>query len=87
MKKPQITPGQWLTVEGVNCVVCGVFSDSPWDAEVVFMDNGKATNKDIKWDSGRWSFTGEAGGYADDYQRLSEFVSKLRRGHQYHLGE
>ena len=87
MEKPKISQGQWLTVEGVNCVVCAVFTDPPWDAEVVFMDKGKATNKDIKWSDGRWNFTGGAPGYADNYQRLSEFVSKLRRGRQYHLGE
>jgi hypothetical protein len=87
MEKPNLAPGQWFTVEGVNCVVCGVFTDSPWDAEVVFMDKGKSTNKDIKWDNDRWIFTGGAGGYAGDYQRLSEFVSILRRGRQYHLRE
>ncbi len=34
MEKPKITPGQWIIVDGINCVVCGVFTDSPWDAGV-----------------------------------------------------
>jgi len=86
-KKPVVAPGQWINIEGVNSVVCQVSKDAPYEIEVVCMDKGKATNKDAKWDTGKWTFTSGAGGYADDYPRLSEFVSKLRCGRQYHLGE
>lgn len=89
MEKPKVYPGQWIWVQSRECVVCQEFQDtSIADIEVVHMDQGKATNRDAKWNGEKWIFAGgDMGGYADSYSRLSEFVSKLRRGRQHHLGE
>src|SRR6266498_2305918 len=84
MEKPNVAPRQWIYVSGVNSVVCQVFKETPPDIEVVFMDKGKAINKDAKWNNDRWIFTDNSlGGYADEYPRLAEFVAILRRGRLY----
>jgi len=85
MEKPDVAPGEWIYVNGVSSVVCQIFKTTPPDIEVVFMDKGKAVNKDAKWDRDRWVFaSNDLGGYADDYQRLARFVAILRQGRQFH---
>lgn len=80
--RPDIKPGDWIEIEGVDCVVCVVREhlDAFGDCEVVF-DPAKPTNRDVIWNDEEWRFmeTGDYGGYAEKYERLRPFVLQLIR--------
>jgi hypothetical protein len=83
VEKPSVSPGDWIRIGNIDAVVCLIYKDGPYDIEIVFLDKGQAVNKDAKWDNGKWSLdTADYGGYAENYPRLSQFVSILRRGRQ-----
>ena len=81
--RPEIKPGDWIRIGNTDCVVANVreHSHALGDCEVVF-NPSKPTNHDVVWTGGEWKFveSGNYGGYADKYPRLSEFVSILKRG-------
>lgn len=82
-ERPTINPGDWITVGGVSCVVANVFAlGAPLgDCEVVF-NSSKPTNRNASWDGEKWEFaeSGDYGGYADKYSRLSTYVQQLKAG-------
>jgi len=88
MQKPEVRTGDWITFgTGLilqEAVVSKVYQDSSdADIEVVYLDNqARAINADMIWKVGAWHFkySGPCGGYADNYDRLSQWVSKLRSG-------
>ncbi|MCI0447686.1 hypothetical protein L0152_31290, partial [bacterium] len=56
-------------------------SDPFGDCEVVFIDSrNRAINRDVRWVNGNWEFVeiDDLGGYADNNDRLREFVALLR---------
>ena len=81
--RPEITPGEWITVGSTDCVVANVREHGHQfgDCEVV-LNPLKPANCDAFWNGTEWSFvkTGDYGGYADRYQRLSQYVAILKRG-------
>jgi len=82
-KIPEVQPRDWITIGtgmGVNAVVCQI--NKPGNVEVVYLDGSRAINEDAIWKNEHWEFKkqGPCGGYADNYQRLSDFVAILRRG-------
>ena len=82
-ERPHINPGDWIRVGSLDCVVSMVRppDHSFGDCEVVF-DPSKPTNRDVEWTGDAWRFveTGDFGGYADKYERLSAYVQTLKRG-------
>ena len=87
-KRPEIKPGDRITIVNglsvIPAVVCAIYSFDPLsEIEVVYLDDqDRAMNADVVWDVDHWSFKGPSpfGGYADKYDRLCNFVSKLRAG-------
>ncbi|MEI7482887.1 MAG: hypothetical protein WCK75_11145 [Elusimicrobiota bacterium] len=84
--KPNVNPSDWITIgkrpSGMDAVVC-VVSPESGDIEVVYKDDlGKAISDEVVWRDDHWEFktSGASGGYAENYDRLSSFVSQLRRG-------
>lgn len=81
-EKPNVEPGQWITVgTKLDTVVCAVREDD--SIEVVYLDHGdRAINEDAKWTGEIWDFAveGPNGGYANQYKRLQEYVNILRSG-------
>lgn len=85
--KPDVKLGEWITVgsgSGKDAVVCHINTNPELgDIEVVYLDDrDRAINEDVIWKEDHWEFkySGPCGGYADKYSRLSDYVSKLRRG-------
>jgi hypothetical protein len=82
---PGLSPRQWIQVGpsstgGRAAVVCNVFDEH---IEVVYLDDrNRPINEDVIWDGAAWQFKhqGPCGGYADNYDRLSEYIAVLRRG-------
>jgi hypothetical protein len=63
-----------------KAIVCRVYDAE--NIEVVYLDyRNRAINDDMVLKEGQWVFKhqGPSGGYADKYDRLSQFVSQLRR--------
>lgn len=92
IQKPTVKPREWISIgkeyPRVDTVVCAVYEkNSPLacDLEVVYLDCGKAINEDVVWDKDHWKFknNGPSGGYADNDDRLSEFVQVLRAGRHF----
>lgn len=88
--KPDVHPNDWISIGKnilpINAVVCTVYEDNKFgDIEVVYLDGSKAINDDVVWDNDHWSFvnSGASGGYADKYERLSDFVHTLRYGRRH----
>ena len=81
--RPNIAPYDEIIVGNQRCIVAVVREPghSSGDCEVVF-NARKPTNRDARWTDGQWAFveSGDYGGYADKYDRLSGFVAKLRGG-------
>jgi hypothetical protein len=81
--RPDIKPGDWITIGGTNCVVSIVrgAGDPMGDCEVVFNPQ-KPTNHDAVWTGENWDFAkqGDFGGYADKYPRLQPYVEQLKGG-------
>lgn len=86
LERPTVSSGDWISIGKridpvmVNAVVCNVFDER---IEVVYLDiRDRAINEDVVWTGTHWKFKdqGPSGGYADNYDRLTEYVSKLRRG-------
>ena len=81
MKNPvlKLNPKDWVKIGNTYAVVCGV-NEEEQTAEVVYMSSYKAINEDIVCRDGEWAWksAGLGGGYADNYSRLSEYVSILR---------
>jgi hypothetical protein len=78
---PEVKPNDWISVGKISAVVCAV--NSTGDVEVVYLDDrDRAINEDAIWNNSEWHFKHEGpnGGYADKYDRLSSYVSTLRRG-------
>ena len=76
-------PGDWITVGNIDAVICTSYPDNPDRLEIVYLDErDRAINDNILFSNDKWDFEiqGASGGYADRYDRLSEFVSVLRRG-------
>jgi len=82
---PHVAPSEWITIDGnpgKDAVVCSV-PDESGCVEVVYLDDrNRAINEEVEWRDGAWVFKnpGPAGGYADQYDRLSVFVAILKRG-------
>ena len=81
---PRLVPGEWVRIGNLDCVVATIYPpDNPFGhyCEVVFNPR-KPTNHNVVWDGDRLKLaeTGDYGGYADNYPRLSEIVSILKRG-------
>ena len=84
LNPPELSPGDWVRVGKLDCVVAQIYSpDNPLGhyCEVVFNPH-KPTNHDVVWTGRRLELakTGDYGGYADNYPRLSRVVSILKRG-------
>ena len=84
-EKPTVAPGDWITFgNNISAVVCTVYEDTSWaEIEAVYIDQrNRAINVDMVWQNGKWEFksTEVDGGYADKYNRLSQFVAQVRRG-------
>lgn len=81
--RPQISPGNWIVVGKQSCVVANVREPGNHfgDCEVVF-NPLKPTNADVVWSDEGWKFveTGDYGGYAEKYARLSLYVGILKNG-------
>ena len=81
--RPTVKPRGWIRVGSTDCVVANVRGpgQSLGDCEVVFNPD-KPTNRDVTWDGDQWNFveSGDYGGYAEKYPRLSEYVQILKRG-------
>lgn len=81
-----IAPGQWIGIGEraiVHAVVCVVRGSSEPMCEVVYLDDRiRAINEDVVWKGQYWEFLQPdvRGGYADQYDRLREYVAILRRG-------
>jgi hypothetical protein len=77
--RPEIKLGGWIAVGSTSCVVADVRDNG--DCEVVF-NSSKPTNCDARWNGESWAFveSGDYGGYADKYSRLSLYVQILKRG-------
>jgi hypothetical protein len=86
---PNKKPHDWISVEGVNCVICQRLKIESSDKlaskfghyEVVF-DPKKPTNRNVFWDGSAWHWceAGDYGGYADKYPRLKPYVDTLKNG-------
>jgi hypothetical protein len=87
MNSPEARPGDWITIGNRNVVVCQVYerTDDSIKVEVVYLDRDRAINEDAIWSNDKWNFalSGVVGGYADNYPRLSRFVSQLRAGRRF----
>lgn len=92
LKKPEVKPADWISIgkgyPSVPAVVCTVYeknNSNNGDLEVVYLNGSKAINEDVIWDKDHWKFKndGPCGGYADNYDRLSEFVQILRGGRRF----
>lgn len=82
--RPIISPGDWIRVANRRCVVANVrdTGNPIGDCEVVF-NSSKPTNLNASWNGSEWEFveTGDFGGYAEKYSRLSKYVQILRQGY------
>lgn len=84
-EKPTVAPGDWITFgNNISAVVCTVYDDTSFgEIEVVYIDRrNRAINVDMVWRDGKWEFKSSevGGGYADNYTRLSQFVTQVRGG-------
>lgn len=87
-KVPPVQPRDWIEVRTASpiplqAVVCSVYPDKPGTVEAVYIDQRKrAINEDFVWKEDHWDFarSGVSGGYADNYDRLREYVTILRTG-------
>jgi hypothetical protein len=82
---PSVKPEDWINVSNRDAVVCTVYKDPQGHQgriEIVYLDRGRAINEDAYWNTGQWDFVSQnpCGGYADNLERLSRFVSILRGG-------
>lgn len=66
---PDISPGDWIVVDGIDCVVSKIYSPDYQlgICEIVCNPRKPANPNDF-------------GGYADRYPHLAPFVSKIKRG-------
>ena len=77
-----------------DAVVCSFDPTHPGWVEVVYLEllrtvsphkkqpKPRAMQRYVVWEGGRWERAGYSGdGYADTYNRLTEFVHELRKGH------
>lgn len=80
----EIKEGDWIRIgkgmQGRDAVICRVKSDA--SAEVVYLDRDRSINEDVEWKNDHWDFKnpGPCGGYADNSDRLKQFVQILRQG-------
>ena len=80
---PDISPGDWIVVDGIDCVVSKIYSpDYQLGICEIVCNPRKPANRDVIWDQDKWAFfnPNDFGGYAERYPRLAPFVSKLKRG-------
>jgi hypothetical protein len=84
IKKPSAAPtlleGQWIEVQGRDCVVQIVYdSSSPFGACQWVFNREKPTTHDVAWDGAKWFFPKrpDFGGYG---RRGDRFVEQLIRG-------
>jgi hypothetical protein len=64
-----------------KAIVCRIYDSET--IEVIYIDyRDRAINDDMVLKDGEWVFKhpGPSGGYADKYDRLSQFVRRLRQG-------
>ena len=85
--RPNVQPGDWISIGSghyrKSAVICREAGPGPGEYDAVYLDNrDRAIVEGVKWDDDHWAFAveGPNGGYADNYPRLHQFVSKLRRG-------
>ena len=83
MERPVIELGEFIEVQGVECVICLVREPGHTfgDCEVVCTPN-KPANREVCWAEDHWEFkkSSDFGGYADKTPRLRRYVEKLKRG-------
>ena len=81
--RPEIKPGDWITVEHWQSVVCRVHEEGGalGDAEVVCKP-AKPANFSVRWNGSAWVrlYPDDLGGYAESYERLRPFVDQLKAG-------
>ena len=77
----------WILIGIKEAVVCKVYNtDNSNMIEVVYLDDkDRAINEHAIFGNNSWQFInkGPDGGYADNYERLAEYVSILRLGQWY----
>lgn len=62
-----------------KAIVCSIYDSE--NIEVIYIDDrNRAINEDMVLKEGKWVFKhqGPCGGYADKYERLSDYVRRLR---------
>ena len=77
---PRIAQGEWIEVQGRDCVVRIVYPDlSAFGACQVVFNREKPTTRDVAWDGEKWVFPErpDLGGYG---RRGDRFVEQLIRG-------
>lgn len=84
-EKPNVKPGECVKLGSRDAVVCQIFRDEyiKDGIEVVFIDDrNRAININVFWNGKKWQPVRDdgSGGYADNYDRLREYVAILRRG-------
>ena len=87
-QRPEIKPGDWIEI-GKTGIAARPTTDAvvsiakPELIEVVYLQRpNQAVNQDVMWVDDHWEFasTGDYGGYAERYDRLSGYVAQLYQG-------
>jgi hypothetical protein len=79
-KFPEIKTGDWIVVDGQNCVVKNVYPQNSMSGVcLVVFNKKKPTTHDVDWDGEKWFFPDrpDYGGYARD---SDPYVQQLKRG-------
>ena len=77
---PSVSPKQWITVEGHECVVMIVYpKGSAFGVCSVVFNKQKPTTRDVDWSGTAWFFPDRSdfGGYG---RAGDPFVEQLKRG-------
>lgn len=80
MDRPSVRPGEWIEVDGNDCVVTHVYEDdSQIEKGMLVFDTKKPTTHESGWDSERWVFSDSPD--FDGYARETDpSVRLLKRG-------
>lgn len=82
-ERPEIKPGDWITIGSKQAVVCKVYdhhTDGEGVIEVVHLKGSQPINEEAHWKDGEWRFihaSSTYGGYADLDPRWKECVEIL----------
>jgi len=79
-EKPEVRPGDWITIGARDAVVCTVYPEG--NVEIVYLDRNIAITEDVYWNEGEWKLVWPVvpGENADNLPRLSGYVAILRSG-------